>query len=79
MSPRHERAQPRDRYAPRREPVTSVNVYSSDLDRLREHQRRISFQKTEELGTSVWLSMAEIVRGILNAVEAKTETGDVDE
>jgi hypothetical protein len=58
--------------------VTTVNIYAADLDRLRAHQRRISFQKTEELGTSVWLSMAEIVRGMINASEAKAETGDPD-
>jgi hypothetical protein len=66
MPPRHERSA-----QPRRERVTTVNIYAADLERLQAHQRRISFQKTEELGTSVWLSMAEIVRGLINAAEEK--------
>jgi hypothetical protein len=74
---RHERsAQSRNPYEPRREPVTTVNIYSSDLDRLRAHQRQLSFRKSDELGTKVWLSMAEIVRGLINAAEAKAEQGE---
>lgn len=68
----HERTEPLNR----RERMTTVNIYAADLEKLKRHQRRISFQKTEQLGTSVWLTMAEVVRGLINAAEAKAETGE---
>lgn len=71
---RHERSEPR------REPVTTINIYATDLVRLQAHQRRISFQKSEQAGTKVWLTMAEVMRGLINAAEAKAEQGEtVDE
>jgi hypothetical protein len=73
----HERSQPRrEQSQPRRERMSTVNIYASDLARLQAHQRRISEQKTEQFGTRIWLTMAEIVRGMLNAAEAKAETGE---
>lgn len=52
------------------EPTSTVAVYTDDLARLKRHQLRIS----ESKGT--WLTMPEIVRGLINAAEAKTEAGE---
>jgi hypothetical protein len=49
---------------------TTIQVYEGDLDRLKRHQRRISVDK------DVWLTMPEIIRGLINAAEAKAETGE---
>lgn len=55
---------------------TTVGIYSSDLERLRQHQVRISFAKTEEHKTKVWLTMPEVIRALINAAEAKAEAGE---
>jgi hypothetical protein len=52
------------------ESVTTINVYPSDLERLKRHQLRISERKGK------WLPMPEIIRGLINAAEAKAETGE---
>lgn len=52
------------------EPTSTIAIYSADLERLKRHQRRISNDKDK------WLTMPEIVRGLINAAEAKTETGE---
>jgi hypothetical protein len=68
----HERTGPREQ----RERLTTVNIYAADLERLREHQRRISFAKSDQLGARIWITMSEVVRALINAAEAKAETGE---
>jgi hypothetical protein len=53
------------------EPKTSVQIFAGDLERLKRHQRRISDRADQ------WLTMPEIIRGLINAAEAKTETGEL--
>jgi hypothetical protein len=50
--------------------MTTISIYASDLDRLKRHQRRVSNQHDQ------WFTMAEIIRAMINAAEAKTETGE---
>jgi hypothetical protein len=52
------------------ERVTTISIYASDLERLKSHQLRISE------GKGKWLTMPEIVRGLINAAEAKAEAGE---
>jgi len=62
----HEASQPRSGS----ERTTTVAIYPADLERLKRHQRRISDSHDK------WLTMPEIIRAMLNAAEAKAETGE---
>jgi hypothetical protein len=56
--------------------TTTVGLFADDLERLKTHQRRISFQKSDELHIKIWLTMPEVIHALINAAEAKTETGE---
>jgi hypothetical protein len=46
---------------------TSVSIYADDLSRLRSMQRRVSAAKDQ------WLTLPEVIRELLNAVEKQGE------
>ena len=46
---------------------TSVSIYAYDLSRLRSMQRRVSAAKDQ------WLTLPEVIRELLNAVEKQGE------
>jgi len=56
--------------------TTTVGLFPDDLERLKQHQRRISFAKSDQLKVKVWFTMPEVIRAMLDAAEAKAETGE---
>ena len=56
--------------------TTTVSLFPDDLERLKQHQRQISFAKSDQLKVKVWFTMPEVIRAMLDAAEAKVETGE---
>jgi hypothetical protein len=52
------------------ERTTTVSIYASDLERLKRQQRRVSDSLDK------WLLMPDVIREMLDAVEAKAERGE---